>query len=209
MYIFISYVYVYIFMYICEDTGCCPEDLPSAMNDREEWRERVRDIRATSVTWWWMMIYILCICIYMHIFISYVYIYIAFSRGDNATEVCERGLPLDEEMVPILFYHKTLHWFSFYIFCISSFTLFFLPSYSCVSTIVWWHHLNFYETSGEKARFELPKDAARCFEQILVVARYNTIAARPLNHPSSVYGRLTIVGYLMPKPFRENSRGII
>ena len=38
---------------LCEDTGCCPEDLPRAMNDREEWRERVRDIRATSVTWWW------------------------------------------------------------------------------------------------------------------------------------------------------------
>ena len=27
-----------------------PEDLPRAMNDREEWRERVRDIRATSAT---------------------------------------------------------------------------------------------------------------------------------------------------------------
>ena len=38
---------------LCEDTGCCPEDLPRAMNDREEWRERVRDIRATSVIWWW------------------------------------------------------------------------------------------------------------------------------------------------------------
>ena len=37
---------------LCEDTGCCPEDLPRAMNDREEWRERVRDIRATSATWW-------------------------------------------------------------------------------------------------------------------------------------------------------------
>ena len=35
---------------LCEDTGCCPEDLPRAMNDREEWRERVRDIRATSAT---------------------------------------------------------------------------------------------------------------------------------------------------------------
>ena len=33
-----------------EDTGCCPEDLPRAMNDREEWRERVRDIRSTSAT---------------------------------------------------------------------------------------------------------------------------------------------------------------
>ena len=33
---------------LCEDTGCCPEDLPRAMNDREEWRKRVRDICATS-----------------------------------------------------------------------------------------------------------------------------------------------------------------
>ena len=38
---------------LCEDTGCCPEDLPEAMNGREKWRERVRDIRATSTTWWW------------------------------------------------------------------------------------------------------------------------------------------------------------
>ena len=41
---------------LCEDTECCPEDLPRAMNDREEWRKRVRDIRATSVTWWWVVI---------------------------------------------------------------------------------------------------------------------------------------------------------
>ena len=39
---------------LCEDAGCCPEDLPGAMNDREKWRERVRDIRATSSTWWWI-----------------------------------------------------------------------------------------------------------------------------------------------------------
>ena len=38
---------------LCEDTGCCSEDLPRAMNDREEWRERVKDIRATRSTWWW------------------------------------------------------------------------------------------------------------------------------------------------------------
>ena len=43
---------------LCEDTGCNPEDLPEAMNDREKWRERVRDIRASGATWWWMMIYI-------------------------------------------------------------------------------------------------------------------------------------------------------
>ena len=41
---------------LCEDTGYCPEDLPRAMNDREEWRERVRDIRATSAIWWWLRI---------------------------------------------------------------------------------------------------------------------------------------------------------
>ena len=38
---------------LCEDTGCCPEDLPRAMNDRKEWRERVKDIRAGSTIWWW------------------------------------------------------------------------------------------------------------------------------------------------------------
>ena len=36
-----------------EDTGCCPEDQPEAMNDREKWRERVRDIRAGGTWWWW------------------------------------------------------------------------------------------------------------------------------------------------------------
>ena len=35
-----------------EDTGCCPEDLHEAMNEREKWWERVRDIPATSTTWW-------------------------------------------------------------------------------------------------------------------------------------------------------------
>ena len=38
---------------LCEDTGCNPEDLPEAMNDREKWWERVRDIRAGGSTWWW------------------------------------------------------------------------------------------------------------------------------------------------------------
>ena len=35
---------------LCEDTGCSPEDLPEAMNDRKKWRERVRDIRANGMT---------------------------------------------------------------------------------------------------------------------------------------------------------------
>ena len=36
--------------------GCSPEDLLEAMNDREGWRERVRDIRADGTTrWWWLL----------------------------------------------------------------------------------------------------------------------------------------------------------
>ena len=38
---------------LCEDTGCNSEDLPEAMNNREKWREDVRDIRASGTTWWW------------------------------------------------------------------------------------------------------------------------------------------------------------
>ena len=38
---------------LCEDMGCSPEHLPEAMNDREKWRERARDIRASGTTWWW------------------------------------------------------------------------------------------------------------------------------------------------------------
>ena len=35
---------------LCEDTGCSPKDLPEAMNNKEEWRERVRDIRTGGTT---------------------------------------------------------------------------------------------------------------------------------------------------------------
>ena len=38
---------------LVKDTGCSPEDLPEEMNDREKWRERVRDIRTCGTTWWW------------------------------------------------------------------------------------------------------------------------------------------------------------
>ena len=39
---------------LCADTGCTPEDQPGAMDDREVWWERVRNIRVDSVTWcWW------------------------------------------------------------------------------------------------------------------------------------------------------------
>ena len=36
---------------LCEDTGGSPENLPEAMNDKEKWQERVRDIRASGTTW--------------------------------------------------------------------------------------------------------------------------------------------------------------
>ena len=38
----------------CAKTGYSLEDLPGAMDDRDGWRERVREISAGSVTcWWW------------------------------------------------------------------------------------------------------------------------------------------------------------
>ena len=42
---------------LCEDAGWSPEDLPVTMNNREKWRERVRDIRASGTTWWWWILY--------------------------------------------------------------------------------------------------------------------------------------------------------
>ena len=49
---------------LCEDTGCNPEDRPEVMNDREKWREMVKDIRVGGTSWWWWWwwyIYIACI----------------------------------------------------------------------------------------------------------------------------------------------------
>ena len=43
---------IYIWQ-LCEDTRCSPEELPEVMNDRDKWRERVGDIRASGTTWWW------------------------------------------------------------------------------------------------------------------------------------------------------------
>ena len=44
---------------LCEDTGCSLEDLLEAMNNREEWRESVRDIPAGGTKrWWYVYIYI-------------------------------------------------------------------------------------------------------------------------------------------------------
>ena len=37
---------------LCVDTGCSPEDLPEAMNDREKTWEKVRGIHAGGTIWW-------------------------------------------------------------------------------------------------------------------------------------------------------------
>ena len=41
---------------LCADTGCSPEDLLEAMDDKERWQERVRNIRVDSATWWFQCI---------------------------------------------------------------------------------------------------------------------------------------------------------
>ena len=67
---------------LCEDTGCSPEDLPEAMNDREKWRKRVRDIRAGGTTWWWWCKSAFYSIIYWYIYI-YIYIYISLWNTMN------------------------------------------------------------------------------------------------------------------------------
>ena len=50
---------------LSEDAGCNPEDRPEVMNNREKWRERVRDIRAGGTTWWrwwWWWWWLYCKC---------------------------------------------------------------------------------------------------------------------------------------------------
>ena len=38
---------------LCVDMGCNLEDLPTAIDNRTGWWERVRDICADGATWWW------------------------------------------------------------------------------------------------------------------------------------------------------------
>ena len=35
---------------LCAGTGCNLEDLPGVMDNRDRWRERIREIRASRVT---------------------------------------------------------------------------------------------------------------------------------------------------------------
>ena len=42
---------------LCADTECSPGDLPEAIDYKEGWWERVRDIEADGKTWWWWWLY--------------------------------------------------------------------------------------------------------------------------------------------------------
>ena len=39
---------------LCANTGCCLE----AMDNRDGWWERVREIYTVSTTWWWLLVWI-------------------------------------------------------------------------------------------------------------------------------------------------------
>ena len=65
---------------LCEDTGCSPEDLPEVMNDRKKWRERVRDIHASSTTWWWWYIEYFYLCKGAHFVFPSVYSELVYHR---------------------------------------------------------------------------------------------------------------------------------
>ena len=54
---------------LCADTGYSLEDLSGTMDDRDGWRERVREIRAGSATWWW------------------------FNKNSNYLTVCKKWIP--------------------------------------------------------------------------------------------------------------------
>ena len=60
-----------------------------------------------------------------------------------------------------------------------------LPSGSCVSIIVWLHHVNFNKALKEKDRWELHKDVQCCFEQILEAAPHKAAATCLSSHKSS------------------------
>ena len=94
---------------LCEDTGCNPEDLPEAMNDREKWRERVRDIRAGGTTWWWY------IYIYMHTHTHththihiYIYIYRERERESGRITLMSRLMNPTIWHIHVLMWHIPL-----------------------------------------------------------------------------------------------------
>ena len=67
----------------------------------------------------------------------------------------------------------------------------FLPSCCHVGTTVWMHHLDFNETLGEKASWEL-NNAACSFYQIMETAPNKTVAVQPLaSHLTNNMSKMT------------------
>ena len=84
------------------------------MNDREEWRERVRDIRATSATWWWWYI---CIYIYIYIYMhtrTYTHMRIYACKNNRICLYTRHTWTLDTSFdlirLIIRVYSDLLHW---------------------------------------------------------------------------------------------------
>ena len=75
---------------ICADTVCSLEGLPGAMDDRNEWREKVWEIRAGSLTWWWWWRWWIPKFLSLSLFGCYVKVFgaINFSYDETAVLVC-------------------------------------------------------------------------------------------------------------------------
>ena len=117
---------------LCEDSGCSLEDLPEAMNDREKWRERVRDICATSTTWWWWWWWLMSLII---------------SWGSQLLAFCQSKLLFPSFYILIPYFSFNSHaylWsylsFFFYYFCFlisSTFNTYITHSNSFISFILY------------------------------------------------------------------------
>ena len=53
------------------DRGCSLKDLPGAMDARDGWRERVREIHAGGATWWWWLLFLPTVIVLRIVIISW------------------------------------------------------------------------------------------------------------------------------------------
>ena len=84
------------------DSGCGPEDLSEAMDDREGWQEMVRDICADGTTWWrwWLLVYFLLI-------------YFSLSINQNKNETSFRRKILKRFLLSFFFFFSSKRNFPF------------------------------------------------------------------------------------------------
>ena len=70
---------------LCADTECSPEDQPETMDDREGWRERIREVRADGATWrWWWLVSISHV---LNEFVIYHSIFFFFNSSYSDQEI--------------------------------------------------------------------------------------------------------------------------